>query len=117
MSRGQTKGPFAHQPCCQTGPQSRWAQSSSQSSNLFLTVLETIVVLLLVHILHVDGLEQLRHSDGRHKGQALHHFDKIFKLAVDEDSYPLLRDVSPDGLFLMKVAAFHLNIRHIKCLI
>ncbi len=56
---------------------------------------------------------------GGHKGQAIHYFDKIFKLAVvvNEDSEPLLLDVSPDGLFLMKVVVFHLSSIPIKCLI
>jgi hypothetical protein len=71
--------------------------------NLLLIVLEAVVVLLHGDILHDDGLERLPHSDGRHKGQAIHHFHQIFEL--DKDCKPLLLNVSPDSLFLMEVAA------------
>jgi hypothetical protein len=90
-------------PVARQGPNPVLLKVAQEVINLVLIVLEAIIVLLFVHVLHDDELEQLCHSDEGHKGQAIHPFDKIFKLAVvvNEDSEPLLLDVSPDGLFLM----------------
>jgi hypothetical protein len=88
-------------PVARQGPNPGLLKVAQEVINLVLIVLEAIIVLLFVHILHDDVLEQLCHSDGGYKGQAKHHFDKIFKLAVviNEDSEPLLLDVSPYACF------------------